>query len=190
MRDKTMLAILGGPHTAGRTAAMLDCAIEAAQRAGWKVQQLHLYDCDLKYCSGCRVCDCTGECVQKDDGGRIAQLLRNSGVVALAAPTYWANVPAAVKNFFDRMVGVAMQKTRAFPKPRLSSEQRYLLLTSCDTPAPFSSWFGQSSGAFQAMEEFFKTSGMKRLGRIAWTGGSERSQLPSSVSGKIERCFR
>ena len=98
-------------------------------------------------------------CVRKDDVQEIAELLKICDIVILAAPTYWANVPAIVKNLFDRLLGVAMEETKTFPKARLSNKQRYILLTACNTPAPFSSLFGQSTGSIRCMKEFFKTAG-------------------------------
>ena len=47
-------------------------------------------------------------CIQKDDMQEIVLLLHESQIVLLAAPTYWANVPAPVKNLFDRLLGTAM----------------------------------------------------------------------------------
>lgn len=64
-------------------------------------------------------------------------MLRECDTVILAAPVYWANVPAPVKNMFDRLLGVAMEETATFPKPRLSGK-KYMLLTACNTPSPFS----------------------------------------------------
>ena len=72
------------------------------------------------------------------------------------------------------------------PQPRLSGSQRYLLLTSCNTPFPFSRLFGQSCGALRAMEEFFHYAGMSRMGRVAFSGAGGKNELPVSVKRKIE----
>ena len=63
-------------------------------------------------------------CIHKDDVQEIAELLKLCDIVILAAPTYWANVPAIVKNLFDRLLGVAMEETKTFPKARLSNNQK------------------------------------------------------------------
>lgn len=39
---KRLLAILGSPHPDGSTAAMLSCAVAAAERAGWAVDRVEL----------------------------------------------------------------------------------------------------------------------------------------------------
>lgn len=189
MAKKNLLAILGSPHADGATAAMLRCAIDAAQGAGWQVELVSLYQKNLAFCTGCRRCLVTHTCVLQDDLPQIAALLKSCDAVALAAPVYWANVPAAVKNLFDRLLGTAMEETHTFPKPRLSSGQKYLLLTACNTPAPFSWLCGQSSGAARAMKEFFHTAGMKRLGHINLPAATGKKALPKKISHKIAGFF-
>ena len=66
-----------------------------------------------------------------------------------------------------------------------TSLTEYLLLTACNTPYPFSWIFGQSRGAIRAMNEFFKTSGMKKLGTVAFAGAKGRSHLPAGIQKRI-----
>ncbi len=185
MRTQRLLAILGSPHADGITAAMLQCAVAAAERAGWQIDRIDLYQQEIGYCIGCRTCIKTGQCVQNDSIQKIAALLQTCDAVVLAAPTYWGNVPAIVKNMFDRLLGVAMDDTGTLPAPRLSKRQKYCLLTSCNTPFPFSRWFGQSSGCLRAMEEFFKYAGMKKMGAISCDGVKTKKVLPPSIAKRI-----
>ncbi len=189
MNEKNVLAILGSPHKNGMTAAMLDRAVRTAEQAGYHVTKINLYDKELSFCTGCWACMNTQVCVQKDDIQEIVDLLRKSQLVILAAPVYWANVPAPVKNLFDRLLGTAMEETNTFPKPRLQGK-RYLLLTSCNTPAPFSWIFGQSRGAIRNMDEIFKTAGMKPIGKVVCANAKNRTELPKQVAKKIERCLK
>lgn len=186
---KRVLAILGSPHKAGATGRMLDYAVEIAQREGAVVDFINLYEKEIAYCKGCRACINTQMCVYKDDLQEIARRLEKCDVVILAAPVYWANVPAIVKNLFDRLLGVAMEETNKFPKARLSKKQKYILLTACNTAAPFSGLFGQSTGSIRAMKEFFKTSGMKFGGKCVWTG-QNKTAFPKKCKIKIERMIR
>ncbi len=189
MNRKNVLAILGSPHTNGTTAAMLDLAIHKAKRVGYVVTKINLYEKELSFCTGCRACMDTQICVQKDDIQSIVVLLQKCHLVILAAPVYWANVPASVKNLFDRLLGVAMEETDTFPKPRLQGKQ-YILLTSCNTPAPFSWIFGQSRRAIRNMHEFFKTAGMKPIGKVVCTNAKNKKELPKQIVKKIERCLK
>lgn len=189
MENKKVLAILGGPHPHGLTAAMLDRAVCAAERAGCEVTRINLYEKTIGFCMGCAACQRTGVCVRQDDIQEIAARIKESGTVILAAPVFWANVPAAVKNLFDRLWGTAMGETGTFPEPRLSGK-RYLLLTACNTPAPFSWLFNQSRGAVSRMEEFFKTAGMKPMEKFVCAGAGGRKALPERLARRIERCWR
>ncbi len=189
MNEKNVLAILGSPHTNGTTAVMLNLAVHKAEQAGYAVTKINLYEKELSFCTGCRICMDTHICVQKDDIQEIALLLHKSQLVILAAPVYWANVPAPVKNLFDRLLGTAMEETDTFPKPRLRGKQ-YMILTSCNTPAPFSWIFGQSRGAIRSMDEFFKIAGMKPAGKVVCANAKNKKGLPKRITKKIERCLK
>ncbi len=189
MSQKMVLAILGSPHSKGTNAAMFNHAIQKAEEAGYTVSRINLYEKHISYCTGCRTCLNTRKCVLKDDIQDISDLLQKCDIVILASPVYWANVSAPVKNLFDRLLGVAMEETSTFPKPRLKGK-KYMLMTSCNTPAPFSWIFGQSRGAIRNMDEFFKTAGMKPIGKIVCTNVSKRHILPKSVLRKIEKCWK
>lgn len=189
MNEKKVLAILGSPHANGVTAAMLDCAVHSAEKKGYTVKKINLYEKNISFCMGCRACVDTQTCIQKDDIQEIAAFLQEAQIVFLAAPVYWANVPAPVKNLFDRLLGVAMEETSTFPKPRLQGK-KYMLLTSCNTPAPFSWIFGQSRGAIRNMDEFFRTAGMKPMGKIVCAGAADKKELPKRISRKIGRCLK
>ena len=115
--------------------------------------------------------------------------MRECQIVFLAAPVYWANVPAPVKNLFDRLLGTAMEETSTFPKPRLKGK-KYMVLTSCNTPFPFSWIFGQSRGAIRNMDEFFRTAGMKPIGKVVYAGAAYKKDLPKQIARKIERCLK
>ena len=189
MSEKNALAILGSPHVNGMTAAMLNCAIRKAEKSGYTVTKINLYEKKLSYCKGCRACIATQTCTQKDDIQEIAAYLQKCQTVFLAAPVYWANIPAPVKNVFDRLLGIAMEETGIFPKPRLK-DKKYLLLTSCNTPAPFSWISGQSRGAIRSMDEFFNTAGMKSIGKVVCAGAANKTELPTQIVKKIERCLK
>lgn len=189
MSQKKLLAILGSPHLNGTTAAMLECAIHASEKAGYDVTKINLYEKQICFCTGCRTCIRTGACIQKDDIQEIASLLQESHVVILAAPVYWASIPAPVKNLFDRLLGTAIEETGTFPKPRLSGK-KYLLLTACNTPFPFSWICGQSKGALHNMNKFFRTAGMKCIGRFVCADTSKREKLPKLLTRKIGRRWK
>ena len=54
MRPKRVLAILGSPHIDGATATMLNHSICEAEKAGYTIAKINLYEKQLAFCVGCR----------------------------------------------------------------------------------------------------------------------------------------
>lgn len=186
-----MLAILASPRKNGNLAKMLNHAMATAKEKGYEVHFVSLYDQNIAYCKGCMRCKQTGSCIIQDDIKPIEELLKTCDLTVMAAPVYFANIPAPAKNLFDRLVAVIMNDNESMiPKPLLSKEHNYLLLTTCSTPFPFDILAGQSTGALHAMKEFFKTSGMHHLGSITYAGTRNKTEVPSHILRKIERKIR
>ena len=187
---KTALAILGSPREHGNAAQLLDHAVNCAVTAGYKVRTVNLYQQNIAWCKGCMACKKTGICSIKDDLTDIREYLTDSDLVILSSPTYFANVTAPVKNMFDRLVGAVMDDNNSpIPRPKLSSSQKYLLLTTCNTPFPFDRLGRQSSGCIRSMKEFFHISGMKCMGTVVFAGTRGQSQVPLRVKRNIEQYF-
>lgn len=188
MPTKKMLAILATPRKKGNLATMLNHAIATAEKKGYEVDFVSLYDKNIAYCKGCMRCKTLGSCCISDDIKPIEVSLKNCDIVVMAAPTYFANIPGPAKNMFDRLVAVIMNDNNSpIPKPLLSPKQNYLLLTTCNTPFPFNRIARQSTGALYAMKEFFKTSGMHHLGNVVFAGTRNKTSVPNSILSKIER---
>lgn len=84
MKAQKILAILGGPHTTGMTASMLETATKAAQQAGHSVTTIHLYAKNITFCTGCRTYFLTKICVQKDDIQEHCALFQQSKKIFLS----------------------------------------------------------------------------------------------------------
>ena len=189
MNKKIILAILGSPHKNGITATMLNHAVHQAEGKGYIVETINLYEKNIAFCIGCRTCIHTKNCIQKDDIQEIVRLINECEIVFLAAPVYWANVPAPVKNLFDRLLGTAIGEANPLPEARLNGK-KYMLFTSCNTPAPFSWIFGQSRGISRNVDEFFRLAGMKRIGKFVCSNSANRKELPHSLIRNIEKTLK
>ena len=187
---KKVLAIQGSFRSSGLTTTMLQYAVSEAKNAGCEVDYINLHECRINPCRGCRKCFESAECDFRDDDiARIADLVKGADVILLAAPVYWANVPAVVKNLFDRLSGTSMEETDTFPKPRLSGK-RYILFTACNTPMPFAKWCGQTTGLQRAVREYFKTSGVKHIGTVVCANTSKNKEVPEKAFGRICKLVR
>ncbi|MEM1486314.1 flavodoxin family protein [Oscillospiraceae bacterium PP1C4] len=183
-----ILAILASPRRDGKLSKMLSVTSEAAKAAGHEVETVNLYAQNIGYCTGCMQCRKDGVCVLKDDLAAIRESLLHCDVVVMAAPTYFANVPAAAKNLFDRLSGAIMDENSiGIPKGRLSKQQKYLLLTACTTFAPFDWLCGQSSGVLRAMREVFKTAGMTQLGTVVFAGSKGKQEIPAHIQNRLKK---
>lgn len=188
---KKMLAILASPRKNGNVAKMLNLAMKEAEKQGYDVKLVNLYEKNIAYCKGCMACKKTGVCVIDDDISAIRQSLISCDLAVIACPTYFANVTAPLKNMFDRLVATLMDDNGGMiPKPKLSKKQKYILLTTCSTPSPFDLLGGQSNGCLKAMNEALHISGMTCAGKVVFAGTKEKSELPQSVQNKIARCLK
>lgn len=188
MKKKRLLAILASPRENGNVASMIKIACRSAMSAGWEVKMVNLYEKNIAYCKGCMACKKTGRCVIKDDIQPIIDDFTSSDIIVLGSPTYFANVTAPLKNMFDRMVATVMDdNTNRYPKPKLSKNQKYILLTACNTPFPFDRIAKQSTGCIGAMKEFMNISGMTYGGSIIFAGTRNKEGVPKNLEEKIKK---
>lgn len=180
--SKNLLLIKGGPRANGVTSQMLESLRQQASEKGWECNFYDVYAVPLTSCTGCKACRKTGSCTISDDVSGVQKQLLECDVVALAAPTYFANVPGPVKNLFDRLSGAVLDENA---KPKQNKGQQYILLTACATKPPFNILAGQSTGTIRAMSEFFKMAGMKRLGKVVCAGASSDEKISPKTKNQI-----
>ena len=94
--------IVGSARSDGSTAYLIDTLIKGMQTVGIETCKYCIGEADIKYCLGCKKCYTNGKCVHDDDVRQIVADILSSDYVALAAPSYWADVPGQLKTFFDR----------------------------------------------------------------------------------------
>ena len=61
-----------------------------------------LGDVRIDYCVGDKACYDTCKCIISDDMEQLIDKVDNADVLVIAAPSYWADVPAHFKAFIDR----------------------------------------------------------------------------------------
>lgn len=188
---KKMLAILASPRKKGNAAKMLNRAVDKAKKCNYDVTYIDLYEKEFTYCKGCMACKQTISCIIDDEIHEIEKHLKESDLVVVSSPSYFANVPAPLKNMFDRLCGFVMDDNKSMiPKPRLSSKQEYVIMVTCNTPAPFDRLAGQSTNCVKAIKEFFHVSGMKFRGKVVFAGTRGKNKIPYFVEKKINTLIR
>lgn len=190
MKKYKIVAIQGSYRENGITTSMLQYAVAKAKNIGHDVTYINLFEKNIDFCKGCRKCLETTECIFKnDDMPEIRRQIKEADIIFLAAPVYWANVPAIVKNLFDRLLGASMQETKTFPKARMTGK-KYLFFTACNTRMPFAKWFGQTPGVLRAVREYFKTSGVQCIGNVICANTGVIKEIPEKCLQKTDRLLK
>lgn len=94
--------IIGSARNNGSCATLIDAISQGMREGGIEVVKYCVGDLDLHFCKGCKKCYIHGECVQRDDVQKVVTDLLTSDYAVIAAPSYWAGVPAQLKAFIDR----------------------------------------------------------------------------------------
>lgn len=94
--------IIGSARDNGSCAFLIDSLIKGMGEGGITAVKYCVGNADLHYCKGCKKCYTDGRCVQNDDVQKIVEDILTSDFVAIAAPSYWADIPAQLKTLFDR----------------------------------------------------------------------------------------
>jgi multimeric flavodoxin WrbA len=94
--------IIGSSHTNGSCAYLVNTLIKGINNHSVEVKKYCVSDIKMSYCYGCKKCYDNGECVQNDDVKNVVLDMLSSDYVVIAAPSWWADVPAQLKTLFDR----------------------------------------------------------------------------------------
>ena len=94
--------INGSARNNGSCNYLIDSFISGIAKDDIEVVKYCVGDADLHFCNGCKKCYIDGKCVQNDDVQKIVKDILTSDIVVIAAPSYWADIPAQLKTLFDR----------------------------------------------------------------------------------------
>ena len=111
------ICIVGSPRPDGSTARLVDVIIEGMRAAGIEARRHVLGELTIHYCQGCRECEVTLKCVQRDDMDTLLADILDSDIVLLASPSYWGDVTGQMKVFIDRSLPLCNAATGQTPVP-------------------------------------------------------------------------
>ncbi len=81
------------------------------------IKRFVLDEMNINYCKGCRECEKSLKCVQRDDMDILSEAIIESDFVLLASPSYWGDVTGQMKVFIDRSLPLCNAKTGITPVP-------------------------------------------------------------------------
>ena len=185
-----VLIINGSPRKNGLISQMLGIMQDEAEQKGDKVQTVFTNDLNIKPCVGCMACRTKGKCsMSDDDSQRVLKMMQDADAIIMGAPCYWGNIPGQMKVLFDRIVYGMMRDTPRFPEP-LMKGKKCILVSTCTTPWPFSSWCNQSRGAIRALREICRYSGFKIVATIERGGTAMHPQLSEKDKQRCRKAGR
>ena len=121
---KNVLIISASPRKGGNSDTLCDEFMRGAAESGHAVEKIFLRHKDIRYCTGCGVCNSTHNCVLKDDMKELLDKMVAADVIVLATPVYFYTMDGQLKTFIDRTV------------PRyteISGKDFYFIVTAADT---------------------------------------------------------
>lgn len=101
------IVLQGSPRKQGNTKQFSDYFMEELRREGVDVQEVWLYDLDIRPCLACQACQTRpGEmgCPQKDDTQTLFRQCLEADLLVFSSPIYAFFAPAPVKAFMDRFI--------------------------------------------------------------------------------------
>jgi multimeric flavodoxin WrbA len=144
MRTKNAVIVLGSPRKNGNSAALAREAAEGLMSEGLECESFFLHKMNIKPCDACDACRGSIEdpCVIQDDMQVIYPKLRESRLLVIAGPVYFAAVSAQTKLFMDRCYALGGPEGSALKGKRVGTILTY------EDPDPF------VSGAVNALRMF------------------------------------
>lgn len=107
--SKKIVVITGSPRANGKSFAMTDSFIRAAQAEGHTVTRFDAAMLTIGGCHACETCYRTGRaCSFEDDFNRIAPAVLEADAVVFTMPVYWYSIPAQIKGVIDRLYSLVV----------------------------------------------------------------------------------
>ena len=99
-----IVVLNGSPRKGGNTEIMAQAFAKAARKNQNEVSILDVASMNIRGCLGCKYCWAhKGECIQKDDMGKVFAALADADMVVFASPIYWFDITAQMKTVIDRL---------------------------------------------------------------------------------------
>lgn len=144
---------------------------------------------NIKPCQSCLSCRPQNECIlPPDDGHKVAKLIHDADALVMGSPTYFGNITGPLKTLIDRSL-TAFEEIAAngleLPIP-IHGGQKAVIITTCNSPAPFSALPTQGAGALSAMQIAINAGGYDLVGSIMIDGAAALKELPEEIKDKAK----
>lgn len=148
---------------------------KGAMEAGHEVEYISLKGKEIKYCTGCLVCQSKGVCVLKDDVAEIIDKVKNAEVIVFATPIYYYEMSGQMKTFLDRL------------NPLYSTDYKfreiYMIATAAEEEE---STFGRAYNGLQGWVDCFEKAELKG---IVTGGGINNPNEASEHTEEMKKAY-
>ena len=96
-----VLIVNCSPVKNGATARIIQIAKEELIKR-YEVKDVCIDDYRFSFCTGCRRCHTTAQCIYSDGVDELMEEFEKADVILCVSPSYWADVPGQFKAFIDR----------------------------------------------------------------------------------------
>lgn len=97
-----IIIIESSPHKNGSSNLLAESFVRGAKEAGNSVTVFDAARADIHPCFACEACGMSGPCTQKDDMGKLKEMILQSGMVVFVTPLYYFGMSAQLKIVIDR----------------------------------------------------------------------------------------
>ncbi len=101
-----IIAVNGGPHQNGNSAALMRQVLQGASDSGAETEEIFLKDYNIQFCEGCMKCMELGHCVLDDDLEKLKAKVYSADGIILCSPSYGIMPTARMKNFLIDRLGM------------------------------------------------------------------------------------
>ncbi|MDE7265573.1 MAG: flavodoxin family protein [Clostridia bacterium] len=121
---KNVIIVTSSPRKGGNSEVLAQKFAEGAKAAGNSVQFVAVRDVNLKFCTGCMICQSRGKCILDDGMNALYDSFQSADVIVFATPVYYYSVCGQLKTFLDRLNPLYGRKN--------NFKDVYLLATAAD----------------------------------------------------------
>lgn len=168
----------------GMVSRSVELAARAAESSGASVERVSLRDYDIRYCTGCKMCNLTGACKIEDDLPALAELIADSDGVIFGVPSYFRKADRALQALLDRLAGYfsgdgqlrlpGFSESEVPSAPYARAAKRAVIITATTAPEPIATFFGYTSGPIRELRRSLGSGGIRTVGSLAVSGAWSR----------------
>ena len=174
------ICIIGSPNENGSTVFLVDAIIDGMKSHNLDVSRFLLDRMNIHFCKGCKKCEDSHVCVQKDDVATLIDGILHSDIVLLASPSYWGDVTGQMKVFIDRSLPLCNAKTGETPVPPGKAGVAVALRAGNSV--------SENRHIIETFEHYFGHLGIKPVARLTAEGVEKLSDL-ETMNAKIEEAY-